>query len=52
MRLYDFSTKRMSLVFVEDVGKRLIAVSWAANDKILAAGARENAVKLVTVQLR
>jgi WD40 repeat protein len=52
LRVYDSATRKVHLVFVEDVGKELIAVSWAAADKILAVGRRGNAVKLVTVQLK
>lgn len=52
LRLYDFTSKKVHLVFVEDVGKELIAVSWPVADRILAVGRRGNAVKLVTAQLK
>lgn len=52
LRLYDFTTKKVYLVFVEDVGKELIAVSWPVEDKILAIGRRGSTAKLVTVQLQ
>jgi WD40 repeat protein len=52
LRLYDFATKKVHLVFVEDVGQSLIALSWPVDDKILAVGARGKITKLVTVQLK
>lgn len=52
LRLYDLTTKKVHLVFVEDVGKALIAVAWPADDKIVAVGARGKDAKVVTVQLK
>jgi WD40 repeat protein len=52
LHLYDIATKDVHLLIVKDLGKDLIAVSWPLADKILAVSRRDNAVKLVTTQLK
>jgi len=52
LRVYDFATDKVQLVFVEaEVGKESLAISWPVAEKILLIGARGKSAKLAVVEL-